>query len=70
MVELFQELPVEIKKYLAEYVDITLAHYDIQDAATMVAEFANACFHESEQEFLDFYFKLRLEQLTNESNND
>ena len=36
----------------------------------MVSDFANSCINEEDKEFVDFYFKLRLEQLKNESNND
>lgn len=63
MVELFTELPQEIKNGIRMYVDSVLEDFQLLNAAKVISEFANSCNDEEEQDFVDFYFNLKLEEM-------
>ena len=63
MVELFTELPQEIKDGIRMYVDSVLKDFQLLDAVKIISEFANACTNQDEQDFIDFYFNLKLEEI-------
>lgn len=63
MIELFTELPQEIKDGIRMYVDSVLEDFQLLDAAKVISEFANNCIDEEEQNFIDFYFNLKLEEM-------
>lgn len=63
MIELFTELPQEIKNGIRMYVDSVLEDFQLLDAAKVISEFANSCNDEKEQDFVDFYFNLKLEEM-------
>ena len=66
MIELFTELPQEIKNEIRTYIDSILNNFQLLDAANIISEFANNCTNKEEQDFIDFYFNLKLEQLQKE----
>ena len=70
MVEIFADIPEHIKELAKNWVDLALRQKSPIDAIKMITEFANSCNTEEEKEFIDFYFRLRLEQLQNESDTD
>ena len=63
MIELFTELPQEIKDGIRTYIDLVLKDFQLLDAAKIISEFANTCTNEEEQDFIDFYFNLKLEEM-------
>lgn len=63
MIELFVELPQEVKDKIRTYVDSVLKDFQLLDAAKIINEFANSCTDEEEQNFIDFYFNLKLEEM-------
>lgn len=63
MIELFVELPQEVKDKIRTYVDSILKDFQLLDAAKIINEFANNCTDEEEQNFIDFYFNLKLEEM-------
>lgn len=69
MVELFSDIPQELRQYAETMFNFALM-YDSVDAA---AHFLNDCVQNFEddyaQDFLNFYFNMRLEALMNESSN-
>lgn len=70
MVELFADLPQEVKIQIQKFIDSAFNYFDIKDAVNIIANFANSCFNEEEQDFIDFYFNLKMEQFNNEDTND
>ena len=70
MVELFADIPNRIREQAKFWVDLALQQNNPADTIKMVADYANSCINEEEREFVDFYFKMRLQQLENENNND
>lgn len=70
MVEIFQSVPDHIKTLAKLWVDLALQQENILDGINMIIEFMKSCDNEEEKEYIDFYFKLRLEQLQNESNSN
>ena len=70
MVEIFYNIPPHIKELAKNWVDLALRQTNPFEAVKMISNFANSCSTEEERDFVDFYFKLRLERLLNEHNND
>ena len=68
MVELFSEIPQEVKDAAKFWVDMALRQNNPIDGVKMISEFINSCNNKEEKEFVDFYFNMRMEQLRNESN--
>lgn len=66
MRELYADLPQEIKDYIIFYIDSVLKNFQLLDAANIIREFASKCIDEEEQEFIDFYFNLKLEEMQKE----
>lgn len=66
MVELFADLNQEIKDVIRTFIDSTLKDFQLLDAAKIISEFANSCNDEEEQDFIDFYFNLKLEEMQKE----
>lgn len=69
MEELFQNIPEEFRKRVKFIVDMALRAQDIPSAAYALKAFADTC-SEEEQEFLDFYFNCRMENLLNANSNN
>lgn len=66
MTELFTELPEEVKNEIKNYIDSVLKNFPLLSAAKAIREFANGCIDEEEQNFIDFYFNLKLEEMQKE----
>lgn len=63
MIELFTELHPEVKDGIRTFIDSILKDFQLLDAAKIINEFANSCTDEEEQNFIDFYFNLKLEEM-------
>lgn len=70
MVEIFYDIPPHIKELAKNWVDLALRQTNPFDAVKMISNFADSCSTEEERDFVDFYFKLRLEQLKNEDDSN
>ena len=65
-IELFTELSEEVKNEIRNYIDSVLKNFPLLSAAKAIREFANGCIDEEEQNFIDFYFNLKLEEMQKE----
>ena len=70
MIELFASMPNNLKIQIQKFIDGILNKYDLIEAVKIIADFSNSCSSEEEQDFIDFYFNIKMEQLKNESNSD
>ena len=70
MVEIFAELPQEIKDSITKIIDILVDNYNPKDCVSIINEIINTTENEEEKDFIRFYFNLKVEQLNNEGNND
>ena len=70
MIELFPNVPTQIKILNEKWVDLALEQENGLTGAKMIHDFVNSLNNEEEKDFVDFYFQLRMEQLKNEDNND
>lgn len=67
MTELFTDLPDNVKRQAEQFVDITLMHDDPFEIVNILNEYTQSCQTEEEQEFVEFYVNMRLEELKNEN---
>lgn len=69
MIELFSDIPEDIKAYAETMFNFSLIQNNVEDAAF----FLNNCIKNFDDDyiktFLNFYFNMRLEALINESSN-
>ena len=65
MVELFADIPEYVKVQSKFWVDLALSQNDPLAAIQMMESYRNSCLNEREKEFVDFYFNMRVEDLTN-----
>ena len=63
MIEIFENISENTKKRLKEYADAALLLNDPFKMAKLLADYTKNCCNEEEQEFADFYFNMRLEEL-------
>ena len=69
MVELFSDIPQEVRDRAKFWVDMSLRQNTLIQAAKMIREYMNSCVNEEEADYVDFYFNVRMEELLNASNN-
>lgn len=65
MVELFADIPEYVKMQSKFWVDLALSQNDPLTAVQMLESYRSSCLNEKEKEFVDFYFNMRVEDLTN-----
>ena len=70
MIELFENLSNETKQMITSYVDMALIAVEPMKLPQLISDFANAMTTEEASDFVDFYFKLKLEELRNGDNNN
>ena len=68
MIEIYSDIPESVRERAKFWVDFALQQKNPMDGIKMIADYANSCSNLHEQDFVDFYFKLRMEQLRNENN--
>ena len=61
--EIFVNIPEEVKERTKLVADFALTQLPLPDAIKMLAQYANTCFDEEEQDYVAFYFNMRFEQL-------
>jgi hypothetical protein len=64
MVELFTDIPEYIKVQSKFWVDLALSQDDPLAAIQMLESYRSSCLNEREKEFVDFYFNMRVEDLS------
>lgn len=62
-IELFPNIPQDVRDRTKLIADFALMQNDAISAVKILSEYANTCINEEEQEFVDFYFNMRFEQL-------
>ena len=70
MIELFENLSEETKQMITSYIDMALIAIEPIKLPQLISDFANAMTTEEASDFVDFYFKLKLEELRNGNNNN
>ena len=70
MIELFENLSEETKQMITSYIDMALIAVEPMKLPQLISDFANAMTTEEASDFVDFYFKLKLEELRNGDNNN
>ena len=69
MKEIFTNISNEIKQGAELVFNGALNTHDPIKMLEILNEYTNACSNEEEQDFIRFYFNLRMEQMFNDSNN-
>lgn len=67
MNEIFADIPQYVKDNVKFWTDMALRQRNPWSAVQIINEYIDSCINEEEKEFSRFYFKMRLEQLRNES---
>ena len=70
MIELFQDLSPEMKQMITSFIDAAFNIIEPQKLPVTINDFVKAMPTEQLQDFVDFYFKLKLEELRNGNNNN
>lgn len=70
MIEIFEDIPQEIKDQASFVFEMALLQPDLLSAVNVLKNYTNACRNEREKEFVEFYFNMRMENLLNENIND
>lgn len=70
MTEIYENIPEQVRQQAKFWVDMALLQHSIPTAIRMVNEYINSCANEEEQEFVDFYFRSRMESLLEHANNN
>ena len=69
-IELFTNIPEEIKEFITKIINVLVNNYDPRHCVSIINEIINTTENEEEKDFIRFYFNLKVEQLKNENNND
>lgn len=70
MIELYENIPVEIKQQLEQLVDLTFKTFNLFQAKAFFKSYIESCQNEEEKDFLKFLVTLKMETYNNENNND
>lgn len=70
MIEIFENIPDSVKETSQQVFDLALLLKNPQAIASFLNEYTNSCQNEEEQEFIRFYFNMRMAQLINENPDD
>ena len=68
MTELFENLSQDTKEMISSYIDMTLVAVEPMKIPILVNDFIKALGTEDMQNFADFYFRLKMEELRNGDN--
>lgn len=69
MIELFTDISPFIKQQLERVINLAIDSMELKECAELIADFAKTR-PDREQDFIDFYFNLRMEQMKNENNSN
>lgn len=70
MIELFQDLPDKSKSMITTFIDTALQYVQPLKWPQLISKFANAMPTQQLEDFVDFYFNMKLEQLQNGDNDN
>jgi len=70
MIELFENLTLETRQMITSYIDMALVAVAPEKIPQLINEFAKAMPTEEASDFVDFYFRLKLEELRNGNNSN
>lgn len=70
MVEIFTNIPEEVKKQTELVANFIFSTLEPEAGLRFMESYISSCENEEEKDFIRFYFKMRMEQLLNENNND
>ena len=70
MVEIFTNIPEEVKKQTELVANFIFSTLEPEAGLRFRESYISSCENEEEKDFIRFYFKMRMEQLLNENNND
>lgn len=70
MTELFETLPQEMQDMITSYIDMALVAVEPMKLPELINKFADTMPTEEASEFVDFYFRLRLEELRDGNNSN
>lgn len=63
MNEIFAEIPEEVKNRAKFIFDMAIRQTNVMKAVQVLQNYTETCEDEEEREFVEFYFKTRMEQL-------
>lgn len=66
MIELFEDIPEKTLKQAEFVFDMAIKSSTLLSAVNVLKNYTESCSNEREQEFVEFYFKMRMAELTNE----
>ena len=64
-IEIFKEIPDEVKNNTKFWFEIALTQQDPRDTIKMLKEYRDSCENEDERDYVDFYFNMRMESIIN-----
>lgn len=70
MTELFKNITSEFRKQAETVFNIAISQKNLINAAKVLDNFIKTITDEEKIKFLNFYFNLRMEEITNANNND
>lgn len=70
MTELFTEISSDMKQMITSYIDMAFKTIEPLQLPKMINDFTNSMPTETLQNFVDFYFNLKLEELRNGNNSN
>lgn len=70
MVEIFTDIPEEVKEQTTLVANFIFSQFGPEAGLNFMKSYISSCQNEEEKKFVRFYFKMRMEQLLNENNND
>ena len=65
MIELFTNIPEEVKTQTELVANFVFNTFDPESGLKFIQNYISSCQDEEEQEFIRFYFNMRLEQFLN-----
>ena len=68
MTELFDTLSQETRDMITSYIDMAIVAVDPMKLPHLISQFADSMPTEEATDFVDFYFRLKLEELRNGNN--
>ena len=69
MIEIFEDIPVAVKQTIAQIIDASFDSMEPKAAAKLIIDFSKKM-PDRTQDFIDFYFNLKMEQLKDENNSN
>ena len=65
-IEIFNDIPEEIKQQTKFWFEVALSQPEIINAVSMLKEYRDSCSNEYEKSYVDCYFETRMRELIGE----